>query len=347
MGAVMAAAAAVAVGSFLLTSTGEGPGTPDAAVQTAVAGPVTALASCCHLTVAAAHRAERGLVAITAPGGQLLGCGVVVAGAGLVATTADAVAGRRSVRAVTAEGRRIEATVVAVDRVSDVALISVRAALPIARFAADDDVGPSFPATAMAVTGIGSRRRSTTVLSSVTVTSVGTAVPRGDAAGMAAIMVRNGQVPSIAGQALLDATGDVLGLLDRSGASGDGTWPYLPSSLVVGVADELATTGKVDHGWLDAQLASAPPTTASPVPTALASDAAVGGAEVTAVEPGGAATRALQPGDIIVAVDGQPVRSAAELRSQLYVLPPGDRATVVALRGGHEVTEVVELAPSP
>ena len=43
---------------------------------------------------------------------------------------------------------------------------------------------------------------------------------------------------------------------------------------------------------------------------------------------GGAAAQAgLQPGDVIVAVDGQAVRSVAELATRLYGDPPGLRSS--------------------
>lgn len=346
VGVVTAAVLAVAVGSFLLLRTGEGPGTPGSSAHSAVQGPVTASATCCRFTATALRRAERGLVAIDQPGGgRLLGCGVVVAGAGLVATTADAVAGRGWVWVVTSSGKRLRASVMAVDRTSDVAVLSVRATLDVARFANDADLGPGFPTTTLHVPVRHPRPGSSQEWSSATVASVGTAVPRGDAAGMAAIMVRGTSLSGVAGQPLYDADGEVLGLLDPAGATG-GRWPYLPSSLVVGVADQLATAGKVRHGWLDAQLVEVPSTTPA-VPTTLASDATSAGARVVSVDPGGPATRALRPGDVIVAVDGQPVRSMAELRDRLYVLPPGTRTTLTTLRAGRSVTEVVELAASP
>ena len=67
------------------------------------------------------------------------GCGVAVAAGGLVATTLDAVAGARSVTALTASGRREPATVVATDRGSDIALLRVAGDPPVAQFA--DDTG--------------------------------------------------------------------------------------------------------------------------------------------------------------------------------------------------------------
>ncbi len=349
---------AVTVGSLLLVKTGEGPGTPQATLQTAVAGPVTASAGCCTVTAAVVRRTAASVVSlsrVTSPETSI-GCGVVLAGAGLVATTADAVAGDRVVRVQTNGGRRLTATVVAVDLNSDVALLSVPALLDPARFADDTDVGPGFH-SAVLVPDNG--REHGVRWSTATVRSVGTAVPQGAGAGMAAIMVTGASAPAMAGQPLLDAQGEVIGLLDRSGsATGSGApRAYLPAPLVVGVARQLAMTGKVEHGWLGLvgeDVSAGSPATSTPAQHTVPTTAAVvtggtttTGAEVLEVEPGGPAAQALRPGDIIVALDGRPVRTLAELRARLYVLPPGSRATIGVTRAGRSVTETVRLAATP
>ena len=63
-----------------------------------------------------------------------------------------------------------------------------------------------------------------------------------------------------------------------------------------------------------------------------------------AVTPGGPAARAgLQDGDIIVEVDGQRVTTAEELIVAIRKRVPGDRLTLVYLRGGSRHTTVVTL----
>ena len=78
----------------------------------------------------------------------------------------------------------------------------------------------------------------------------------------------------------------------------------------MGVADDLRSQNRVVHGWLGVQGTDAP------------DDA---GARVAQVQSGGPASGRLQAGQLIVAVDATPVRSMAELRGRLYVLPPGTR----------------------
>jgi S1-C subfamily serine protease len=79
------------------------------------------------------------------------------------------------------------------------------------------------------------------------------------------------------------------------------------------VADDLRSGDKVVHGWLGVSGADAGEGT---------------GARVASVDPDGPAAGRLQAGQVIVGLNGQPVRTMAELRARLYVLGPG---TVVAL----------------
>ncbi len=48
----------------------------------------------------------------------------------------------------------------------------------------------------------------------------------------------------------------MIGLLYTSGSSST----YLPTHLVLGVADDLRSTGRVVHGWLGVEGATAPGT---------------------------------------------------------------------------------------
>jgi S1-C subfamily serine protease len=62
------------------------------------------------------------------------------------------------------------------------------------------------------------------------------------------------------------------------------------------------------------------------------------------VAAGGAASQAgLQPGDLLVGVDGYSVRSVAELATRLYGDPPGSELRVTVERGGTSFNAVVVL----
>ena len=59
------------------------------------------------------------------------------------------------------------------------------------------------------------------------------------------------------------------------------------------------------------------------------------------VQSGGPASGVLQVGQLIVAVDSTPVRTMAELRARLYVLPPGTPVTLsVQQPAGTKVVDI-------
>ena len=79
-----------------------------------------------------------------------------------------------------------------------------------------------------------------------TVTGIDTAIASGWAKGMPGITSAATAVNQQPGDPLLNQEGAVIGILYSSGPSST----YLPTQLVLGVADDLRSTGHVVHGWL-------------------------------------------------------------------------------------------------
>jgi S1-C subfamily serine protease len=157
------------------------------------------------------------------------------------------------------------------------------------------------------------------------VTDVGAAITSGPASTMPSITSSPGAPTAVDGAPLLNAAGGVIGILYDPGP-GSAPDTFLPSDLVVGVADDLRSQDRVVHGWLGVQGTDAP------------GDA---GAMVAQVQPGGPASGRLQVGQLIVAVDSTPVRSMAELRGRLYVLQPGTTVSLsVQQTGGPKVVDI-------
>ncbi|MDA8309285.1 MAG: PDZ domain-containing protein [Actinomycetota bacterium] len=321
-----AALLAIAAGALLLAKTGSSPGA--ATLDTMPVG-TAAVTPCCTLSPVLTRDAEQAVVSIeptVGPGAT--GCGVVVASR-LVVTTEAALAGARSVRVVAATGRMLGGTVVAADHDSGIVLLRLSAPLPSAQMDVGDTLGSGTPALAMALRPGTGNHPPKPVWTSATVVSVGEPPPGAPPSAMAAITVRGASVPVMPGEPLVDRHGRVEGILASAWGS---ERSFLPMSFVVGVTNDLATIGKVQHGWLG--VTDATPEGAS-------------GAEVVWVDPRGAAAHALRAGDVIVRADGWRVHSASQLRSMLYVLAPGTRVSLVARRGSRVIRAVVELAPSP
>jgi S1-C subfamily serine protease len=292
---------------------------------TAAGGPMTTLAGVQNALPAAAAAAGHSLVELqaTTTHGTVLLVGVAVAEGGLVATTADLLGGMRRIDMIGAGGKLQAASVVATDKASDVALVSVPLDLPVATFADESGLDSGTPDLALSFVPAGGHAvalRST----AGAVTDVGTAIASGPASSMPSITSSPAAPTALGGEPLLDANGAVLGILYNPDP-GSSSPTYLPSDLVVGVADDLRSQDRVVHGWLGMQ----------------GTDAPEGGAQVAKVQSGGPASGVLQVGQLIVAVDSTPVRTMAELRGRLYVLPPGTPITLsVQQPAGTKVVDI-------
>ena len=147
VGAVMAVVAWVVV---LLSPASEHP-VESATQDTAAGGPLTTLAGVQNALPAAAAAAGHSIVELqaTTTHGTVLLVGVAVAEGGLVATTADLLGGLRRIDMVGPGGKLQAASVVATDKTSDVALVSVPMDLPVATFADDSGLESGTPDMAL------------------------------------------------------------------------------------------------------------------------------------------------------------------------------------------------------
>lgn len=283
----------------------------------------------------------RSLVALltTGSGGTTLDCAVAVASGGLVATTADALVGATSVEAWR-RGRWVPVSIVGTDADSDIGLVRVPFDLPVARFTDEATVTRGARVWTMDVTSAAlglSELGTEWSTSEGTVSAAGTAVNGARGQGMPSIVVASALTSDATGGVLVSADGAVLGIQDTSVVSGGAGEVFLPADLVVGVSADLAADGSVSHGWLGINGGD----------TAARATPPVRGALVEAIDPAGPAATILQQGDVIVAIDDTPVRSMADLRSQLYMLPAGSPVLLRVYRDETLTTVELDLGSSP
>jgi S1-C subfamily serine protease len=323
---VVAVLAAVASAVVLLSPASQRP-LDSATRDTAAAGPLTTLAGPQNAVPAAAEAAGRSMVALqaTTAHGPVALVGVAVAEGGLVVTTADLLVGVQRIEMVGPGGRLERASVVATDATSDVALVDVPVDVPVAPFA--DDAGLSGGSPDLMLSFVPAGHSSVALhCTPGSVTAVGDAIAgTGPAGGMPSITSSTTSAVT-AGEPLLNASGDVVGILYDPSTGGITPGTFLPSPLVVGVADDLRSRDRVVHGWLGVEGTDAPNGS---------------GAKVESVQPGGPGAGHVQAGQVIVAVDSLPVRTMAELRARLYVLPPGAPVALSVQQG--TATKVVDL----
>jgi Do/DeqQ family serine protease len=137
------------------------------------------------------------------------------------------------------------------------------------------------------------------------------------------------------GGALVNTQGELVGInsqiLSTSGGS-IGIGFAVPSNMARSVLEQLSTTGTVRRGQLGVAIRPLTPEQA----TEMGLKEPNGGV-VESVDPQGPAARAgIRPGDVIVALQGDPVTDGNTLRNRIASTPPGTPVKLTIVRGRQE-----------
>lgn len=143
--------------------------------------------------------------------------------------------------------------------------------------------------------------------------------------------------PGNSGGALVNLKGELIGIntaiLAPSGGN-IGIGFAIPTSMAHEVMQQLIQYGEVKRGLLGVSVQELTPALAK----AFDIDATTG-VVIAQITPDSAAEAAgLQVGDVIVAVDGQPVRRAANIRNRIGLLRVGEKVQLTVLRNGQRKT---------
>jgi putative serine protease PepD len=152
--------------------------------------------------------------------------------------------------------------------------------------------------------------------------------------------------PGNSGGALVDKQGHLIGIntaiYSQTGSNG-GIGFAVPVDTAVRVADQIIAGGKVTHPFIG--LVGSSITAQSAAAKKLPVQE---GALVEQLTPGGGAEKAgVQVGDIVTAVDGQPITTMDDLILQIRRHTPGEQATLTILRGGKTTQFKVTVGDRP
>ncbi|UQN16035.1 S1C family serine protease [Gulosibacter sp. ACHW.36C] len=284
--------------------------------------------------------------------GTSQGSGVVWDGEGHVVTNNHVVEGASGDSAVTVTigNHGYQATVVGTDPATDLAVIQVTdvpdTLVPIT---VGDSTALEVGDGVMAIgSPLGLSGSYTTGIVSALNRPVNTGEVSGNAVVTNAIQTSAALNPGNSGGALVDATGQLVGInssiatlgADSSGTSGSiGIGFAIPTVLVQNVAQQLIETGEVEHAWLG---------TANSDGQAELDGSTVLGAEVQEVTADGPSDDAgVKKGDLIIAVNGQDISSSSSLVGTVRTLKAGDTATLTIIRDGKQTEIDVTLGVSP
>ncbi len=270
-----------------------------------------------------------------------MGSGVIVSPDGYILTNNHVVDGADEIRVHTQDGDDLEAKVIGTDKASDLALLKV------------DKKG-----LAPITLGDSEKLRVGEV-----VLAIGDPFGVGETVTMGIVSAKNRGIgmadyedfiqtdaainPGNSGGALVNLRGELVGInsaiLSRSGGS-QGIGFAIPVNLASVVMDNLREHGKVVRGYLGVSLQDVNKNLAR----GLGLDEGTHGAAVTSVVAGSAAADAgLKTGDVVVALDGKPVKSMEKLRTEIGHTPPKTKVTLTINRDGKNKDITVTLGTRP
>ncbi|KAB0632117.1 DegQ family serine endoprotease [Burkholderia latens] len=254
-----------------------------------------------------------------------LGSGFIVSSDGYILTNAHVIDGANVVTVKLTDKREYKAKVVGSDKQSDVAVLKIDASgLPTVKIG-----DPAQSKVGQWVVAIGSPYGFDNTVTSGIISAKSRALP--DENYTPFIQTDVPVNPGNSGGPLFNLQGEVIGInsMIYSQTGGfQGLSFAIPINEAIKVKDELVKTGHVSRGRLGVAVQGLNQTLASsfglPKPD---------GALVSSVDPNGPAAKAgLQPGDVILAVNGSPVADSTSLPAQIANLKPGSKADLQVWR---------------
>ena len=272
------------------------------------------------------------------------GSGVIWQSDGTIVTNNHVVQDRTRVAVAFADGKRANATVVARDPSTDLAVLRAdRKDLPAARFA---DRVPVVGELVIALGNpLGFENSATAgIISGV---SRGIAGAGRQSPALVDLLQTDAPIsPGNSGGALVDATGAVVGVnvaYIPPQASAVSIGFAIPAPTVVDVVSQLLATGSVRHPFLGVQVAAL----TAEIAQQLSVEVDAGIVVFSVVERSPAAAAGLQAGDIIVRFDGDEIRTVADFLGRLRKHKPGEQVDVTVVRGDSRRDVTITLTEHP
>lgn len=262
-----------------------------------------------------------------------LGSGVVVSANGYILTNHHVIRGADEINVFFQDGRSIQAKVIGTDEETDLAVLKVDLTDLTAITLADSDntkVGDVVLAIGNPY-GVG-QTVTMGIVSATGRNQLGINTFENFIQTDAAIN------PGNSGGALVDAHGRLIGIntaiFSRTGGS-HGIGFAIPTSMAKEVMEQIIKYGHPIRGWLGFEGQQVTPKLAY----ALGLDKDMHGVIITGVVRNSPAHKAgLVPGDVLVAIDGNPIKRARQALTRISKHKPGDKVVLKVVRNGKTKT---------
>ncbi|MBE0399155.1 Do family serine endopeptidase [Halomonas sp. FME1] len=272
-----------------------------------------------------------------------LGSGVIVSDDGYVLTNHHVINGADEIQVALRDGRETLAEVIGTDPESDLAVLRIELDdLPVIELTDSADVAVGDVALAIGNPfGVG-QTVTMGIISATGRNHLGLNAYEDFIQTDAAIN------PGNSGGALVNPDGALVGIntaiFSRSGGS-QGIGFAIPANLAHSILDELVTQGRVIRGWLGIEAQALSRELAASFGLQTPQGVIVAGV----VSDGPADEAGLEPGDVLLAVNGQAILDARTAMSDIASIPPGTSLPLTIVRSGErmDMTLVVGERPPP
>lgn len=272
------------------------------------------------------------------------GSGVIISDNGYIVTNNHVVDNASEVEVLLNDNRTFTAQVVGTDPTTDLALLKIDAQnLPIVRFGSSENINVGEWVLAI---GNPFEFRSTVTAGIVSATGRNINIlrdPTNNNLQIESFIQTDAAVnPGNSGGALVNLRGELVGI-NTAIATQTGTYSgysfAVPTTLVKKVMDDLKEYGVVQRALLGVSIVDVTAELAKARGLSI-----LKGISIEEVRPNSAAEEAkLQRGDVITAIDGQPVDNVAKLQEKIAVKRPGEKVEVTYVREGKEKTVLATL----
>ena len=263
------------------------------------------------------------------------GSGVVVTPDGYLLTNEHVVQRVTEARVTFVDGRSVPAVVTGRDPATDLAVLRAQAgALPYARLASGERLRAG-----QLVIAVGNPFGFESTVSAGVVSALGRSLRSRHGRLIEGVVQHSAALnPGNSGGPLTDAAGSVAGINTAIIAMAQGIGFAIPASTAQWVLTEILTQGRVRRAWLGVAARDRPLDLRLVRALSLSVARAV---EVLSREAQGPAAESdLRPGDLIVAVNDEPVDGIDALHRLLGRVPPGTTLTLKVVRR----TQLVDIA---
>jgi serine protease Do len=254
-----------------------------------------------------------------------LGSGFIVDSNGVILTNAHVIVDAQEVSVTLSDRREFKAKVIGTDPLSDVAVLKIDAKdLPAVKIG-----NPKVTRVGEWVVAIGSPFGFENTVTAGIISAKSRTLPR---EGYVPFLQTDVAInPGNSGGPLFNLSGEVIGINSQIYSNTGGSQGLsfaIPIDVAMKVERQLVETGKVRRGWLGVSIQDLSTSWAAKLGMDKPAGAFIGSVEHT----GPAEKAGIEPGDVVLKLDGNEIHRSGELPPLVANMAPGTKADITVLR---------------